>query len=133
MQKQKVLLEKMELECQLNDSKAMTRELLENFEDNGHLWETEKQNLQCNVAELQTKIDSMASERGVLCQKNIKLSREAESLKAQLNEYKARLAQMEDESVQNDRVLRQCRTENFDLQSDLNDSKGRIQDLLRKK
>jgi hypothetical protein len=34
---------------------------------------------------------------------------------------------------QNDRVLRQCKTENFDLQSDLNDSKGRIQDLLRKK
>jgi chromosome segregation ATPase len=81
---------------------------------------------------IQSKMDSMASERELLSQKNKELSTEAESLKAQLNEYIARVVQIEGERVQNERVLQQCRTENIDLQSDLNDSKGRIQDLLRK-
>ena len=91
---------------------------------------TKKKNLQCNVAELQTKIDSMASQRLLVCQKNTELSREGESLKEQLNEYKARLSQMEDEKLQNERVLQQCRAENIDLQAALNDSKGRTQYLL---
>ena len=39
---------------------------------------------------------------------------------------------MEDEKLQNERVLQQCRVENIDLQAALNDSKGRNQDLLRK-
>jgi uncharacterized coiled-coil DUF342 family protein len=76
----------------------------------------------------QSKMDSMTSERELLSQKNKELSIEAESLKAQLNEYNARVVQIEGERVQNERVLQQCRTENIDLQSDLNDSKGRIQD-----
>jgi chromosome segregation ATPase len=80
----------------------------------------------------QSKMDSMASERELLSQKNKELSTDAESLKAQLNEYNAKLVQIEGERVQNERVLQQCRTENVDLQFDLNDSKGRIHDLLRK-
>jgi len=99
---QRVLLEKNELESQLNDSKARTRELLENFEDDRHLWGSEKKKLQANAAELQIKIDSMVTEKGLLCQENIALSNEVESLKSQLNEN---IAQMEDERVQNERVL----------------------------
>ena len=60
------------------------------------------------------------------------MSMEGMSLKAQLNEYKARLSQMEDEKLQNERVLQKCRAKNIDLQAALNDFKGRTQDLLRK-
>ena len=83
--------------------------------------------------DISQKNKELSTERELLSQKNKELSTDAESLKAQLNEYNARLVQIEGERVQNERVLQQCRTENIDLQSDLNDSKGRIQDLLRKK
>ena len=132
MQKERVLLENIKLESQLNDSKARTWKLLEKTEDDRHLWDSKKQILQCSVAELQTKIDSMANERGLLYEKNRELNTEAESLEGQLNEYKARLGQMEDERVQNKRALQQCRTESIALQSDLNDSKKRTQDVLQK-
>jgi len=82
--------------------------------------------------DISQKNKEWSTERELLSQKNKELSTDAESLKAQLNEYNARLVQIEGERVQNERVLRQCRTENVDLQSDLNDSKGRIHDLLRK-
>ena len=81
---------------------------------------------------LKRKFDSKANERGLLYEKNRELSTEAESLEGQLNEYKARLGQMEDERVQNKRALQQCRTESIALQSDLNDSKKRTQDVLQK-
>jgi chromosome segregation ATPase len=111
---QRDLLEKTELESQLNESKERTRALLEKLEDDRHLWVSEKQNLRGNVAELQTKNFSMATERGFLCQKNTALRAEVESLKAQLNDNITRLAQMQDERVQNERVLQQYRTENIE-------------------
>jgi chromosome segregation ATPase len=124
---QRVLLEKTELESQLNESKERTRALLEKLEDERNFWVSEKQKLRGNVAELQTKIFSMATERGLLCQKNTALRAEAEYLKAQLNENIARVAQMQDE-----RVVQQYRSENIELQSNLNDSKGKTGDLLKK-
>jgi chromosome segregation ATPase len=115
------------------DSMASERELLS--QKNKEL-STDAESLKTQLNEYNARLvqifDSMASERELLNQKNKELSTDAESLKAQLNEYNARLVQIEGERVQNERVLQQCRTENIDLQSDLNDSKGRIHDLLRK-
>ena len=129
---QRALAEKIELESQLNESKERTGELVKKLEDDRHLWDSEMQELQGNAAEMQTKIDSMASEGALLCQKNIALSAEVESLKTQLNENISTIARIQEESVQNERVLQQYRTENVNLQSSLNDSKEKAQDLLRK-
>ena len=93
---ERTLRENFELEYHLNDRKAWSWALLENFENDRNLWN---------------------SERGLLCQKNKELSTESESLKTQLNENKGRLVQMEDEKAQNDRVLEQFRKENTDLQN----------------
>ena len=70
------------------------------------------------------------NETELLDQKNRELSSEVVSLKSQLKECNAKLADLEDEMEQNASVLEKYRTENIDLQSELNESKERIQNLL---
>lgn len=136
LQNKRVLLqyraEKIALESKFNYSQARTQELLGKMENDKYLWDSEKGNLESIVAELQTKLDSMASERGLLSQKNRELSTEAESFKAQFGEYNARLALLEYERQKNERLLCQCSAEKIDLQSMLNESQGKTQDLLIK-
>lgn len=126
-----VLLEKIELESQLNESKGRIEELIKKHDDDRYLWCSEKKYFRDNASKLETKIFNMATERGFLYQRNRILLAEVEFWKAQLNENIAEVAQMQDERIQNERVLQQYTTENIDLQSILNDSKGKTQDLLR--
>jgi hypothetical protein len=63
------------------------------------------------VTEMQTKLDSMATEGVLLSPKNRELSTQAEYLKAQLNGYNATLAHLEYERDQNERLLHQSRRE----------------------
>jgi chromosome segregation ATPase len=76
----------------------------EKNEEDMHLWDAEKSNLEGTVAELKTKYECMASEMGSLAQKNRELTVEAEFIKYQGNA----------------------------LQSELNESKKRTQELLQK-
>jgi chromosome segregation ATPase len=101
IQNESVLLqyraEKVELESGLNESKARCQELLQKMVEDRHLWDSEKRNFESNVAELQTRLDSMATENGLLNHQIGELSTEVVSLKAQLNESNAAAAQLEDE------------------------------------
>ena len=102
---ERILLQKIELESQLNESKERTEELLKKHDDDRYLWCSEKQSFRDNASKLETKIFNMATERGFLCQRNRTLIAEVEFLKAQLNENIAKVVQMQDEKVQNERVL----------------------------
>lgn len=82
----------------------------------------QKQKLQGNSAELRTKNNSNGSEGELLCQKNRVASAQVESSKTQLNEHVTRIAQIQDERVQNERALQLS----VGLQSILNDSRGRL-------
>lgn len=84
--------------------------------------------MQGNSAELRTKNNSKVSEGQLLCQKNRVASAQVESSKTQLNEHVTRIAQIQDERVQNERALQLS----VGLQSILNDSRGKTLDLLRK-
>lgn len=89
--------EKAELECGLNDSKARCQELLDKFVEEKHRWDSEKANLESNGAMLQTSLESMAAERGLLHHQNRELRTEVESLKAKFNESNVAVAQLEDQ------------------------------------
>lgn len=82
----------------------------------------QKQKFQGNSAELRTKNNSKVSEGELLCQKNRVASAQVESSKTQLNEHVTRIAQIQDERVQNERALQLS----VGLQSILNDSRGRL-------
>ena len=98
--------EKIEMQSMMDEFNSRAQELLEEK----HVWLSEKENLENNVAELQTKVESFASERGLLGQKNRELSCEVVSLKSQLNEHNAKLAHLKDEMEQNASVLDKYRT-----------------------
>lgn len=89
--------EKLGLECGLNDSKAMCQELLEKVVEDRHQWDCEKENMQSTVAVLQTKLEAITTERGLLNQQNSDLRTELESLNAQVNQSNAEVARLEDQ------------------------------------
>lgn len=82
--------EKVELESEFNESKARCEKLLQKTEEDRHLWASEKGNLESNLAQMQTRLGSMASERE-LNKKTRELSTESEFLRAQLNENNNRM------------------------------------------
>jgi chromosome segregation ATPase len=89
--------EKIVLESKLNESKERIHDLLRKIEQDGHLWDKEKRNLEVTLLELQTNLELMASESGSMSKKIIELIIEVEFLKTQENEYNATLVCMEDE------------------------------------
>jgi chromosome segregation ATPase len=88
----------------LRKSEKNNQKLHGKIDENQHLWNAEKINLEGTVVALQTKHDLIDNERKLLGQKNTELSTEVQFLKVQLNES----------------------------ESELNDSREETQDLCRK-
>lgn len=67
------------MKSEFNESKAKCEGVLEKIEDDRHLWDSENGKLESNLAKIQTRLESMASERELLGQKNREISTEADS------------------------------------------------------